>query len=515
MIGNINETAVSVIEKVLTLCEWILVHCKENSEQAALARQLVDRLKARPALSLTRAAPKVGHRRYDQMIETLFTVTTTGVPREVFLKEALANFNRQGPESDQSIRLIIEADFPKPNAYPSYRGFAATGIQQDRWQNYRDKILLQLSESRQFHQLLFERQSLEVIHSDYLEDYAGEFSSLLDDHSAFWINAVALPSSASHYPNRSFIVLYPAPAFTAGKLPVPNNALQEWRVLHFVAIAYQHLSHQLAGLAEQVAARRTEMLVELAPGILHHEMGACLSLMQVNLEHQLQTVSQLLEQYEHPLLDELKEDNQALYNNAARLYDTVDAFNNLEQRRGRERIVLDDLFRQLLTICYHRLGESGVQLIYRASAQHVLQTDAALLLHLMLNIVINAINAIHEYPNRIQRKTILLRGECQDSDTLQLDFLNNGPPIDPDLSPSLFERGVTSRKTGHGQGLYICRMIAHYLGGSLALIDPKTLISLNNTLDEAVVFQAGFRLMLPLQLPEYKDLDSERRKRKT
>lgn len=510
----------SFSEQVLELCRYARIHAdispyaarrdgsaSKAQEILATINHLEQWLKERPLPYLGREAPRVGHRHYDGLIEDLFASTTTGRPREVFLHEVLDGLHQLGSESEEEAAealLVLEGKRSRDGS-AVYRGFAARGVQEDRWANYCRDILPKSANSRLLEQLLFGHHNLEVIHSFYLPDYAGEFDALVRRKRDFWINAIALPATASHYPSRTLIALYPARASVDGELRVPRSAVQEWRVLHFTAIAYQHLAHQLAGLAEQVAARRGQLLNELAPGILHHEMGACLNLMRANLNDQMKTVVQLLETYEAPELEQLREDNLALYDSAAQMYRVVDTFNNMEQRRGLEQVELAELITQLRTMCYHRLGAVGVKLDYQETASPLrLKTDAALLLHLMLNIVLNAINAFQESDLAVPVKTVSILAQTGETGTVCVDFFNNGPPIDTDIRARLFQRGVTSRPRGHGQGLYICRMITEYLSGHLTLLEDA---------DLSPPWRVGFRLEMPLSLPDYRDLDSERHPR--
>ena len=56
-------------------------------------------------------------------------------------------------------------------------------------------------------------------------------------------------------------------------------------------------------------------------------------------------------------------------------------------------------------------------------------------------------------------------------DVIQIDFSNNGPPIDKAILPQLFQRGVST--IGGGQGLYLCRRIAEAYGGNISLVKSK------------------------------------------
>ncbi|MFX0108507.1 MAG: PAS domain S-box protein [Candidatus Hodarchaeota archaeon] len=86
--------------------------------------------------------------------------------------------------------------------------------------------------------------------------------------------------------------------------------------------------------------------------------------------------------------------------------------------------------------------------------------------------------AQHAGPETKIRVTLTKRGK-----QAQIDVIDNGPGVRPELRDKLFTRGVST--TGRGQGLYLCRLIVKAYGGSIEYLDND---------DEG----ATFRIMLPL-----------------
>ena len=54
-------------------------------------------------------------------------------------------------------------------------------------------------------------------------------------------------------------------------------------------------------------------------------------------------------------------------------------------------------------------------------------------------------------------------------DKIQVDIIDNGPGCTPEISTQLFTPYFTTKQTGMGMGLAICRTIIEALGGDLTL----------------------------------------------
>ncbi|MGH8498441.1 MAG: ATP-binding protein, partial [Methylococcales bacterium] len=129
-------------------------------------------------------------------------------------------------------------------------------------------------------------------------------------------------------------------------------------------------------------------------------------------------------------------------------------------------------------------------LVERSRAREIfVETDRALLLVVLINVLVNAAQAkqeAREPPRNRQGQLIrpprpapadgdkikiLVDSEPED-ETVVLLLANTGPQVAPEHRERIFTRGFTTRLHGHGQGLYLCRQIMAYLGGSIAYSDP-------------------------------------------
>jgi len=99
--------------------------------------------------------------------------------------------------------------------------------------------------------------------------------------------------------------------------------------------------------------------------------------------------------------------------------------------------------------------------------QDTIDTDAALIRQIILNLFLNAIQALHDFPGN--RQIDLFTANTDQG--FEFAIRDSGPGIPPKDRKKLFVRFHTSKKDGTGLGLWLCRELVTSLGGSLD-IDP-------------------------------------------
>uniref|UniRef100_UPI001C4DE314 hypothetical protein n=1 Tax=Candidatus Entotheonella palauensis TaxID=93172 RepID=UPI001C4DE314 len=175
------------------------------------------------------------------------------------------------------------------------------GVHEGLWRNFSRIIRPKLQESGFLRNLLIEGKSLPLLLSNYILNYAGEFDFLAlsdrkntNQNKSYWISAITLRRVQIDGPDRILVVLYKNRGDEITP-KLPSSANQQWRVLQFLGSAYQVLQHQLANVADEVRGQRQKLLLLLAPGILHHEMG----IQMVNLRGFLDISSRIAERINH------------------------------------------------------------------------------------------------------------------------------------------------------------------------------------------------------------------------
>jgi signal transduction histidine kinase len=85
----------------------------------------------------------------------------------------------------------------------------------------------------------------------------------------------------------------------------------------------------------------------------------------------------------------------------------------------------------------------------------------------LLNLFINAADVFTEQGNdsgEISIRAAVLPGD----DVVRITVADNGTGIDEDIKARIFEPHITSKKNGHGFGLWTCQRIVKNHGGSIS-----------------------------------------------
>jgi two-component system, LuxR family, sensor kinase FixL len=91
--------------------------------------------------------------------------------------------------------------------------------------------------------------------------------------------------------------------------------------------------------------------------------------------------------------------------------------------------------------------------------------EAVQIQQLLLNLVRNALEAL-EARDHGKREIRITTGTTADGH-IELCVMDNGPGVDPQVQPDMFEPFVTTKPFGTGLGLAISRTIAQNHGGQL------------------------------------------------
>lgn len=441
-----------------------------------------------------------GRWEYDEWVAELFRLTDAATPRETLLRAFADRFaSIHGSDKDGPWVLVLEAELPRETGTPNYRGFYQRGIQPDRWKNFCER-LKKLGDDPLLARVFKERKRLEQWYLPYFAgaDYQGLFEGLVDTRKRYgeanlWLSAQ--PLFGEWNDGHAVLLLYPNKGQHFDLYPPPGGA-QDLRLLEVLAAMYRQLDYQIKNLAVYVERARRDLINQLAPGLLHHELNALSRNLREQAREHHAVLKQLAAKHELPGLGVEAESAENLGQFAKGIEDTTEAFLNLERRGPLSESSLDRLVNDALRLSKVRLGDAGI----RVTASHdklrlySLRNDHTLLVHCLLNLLINAANAFLEGRTPPPRHIDIQARE--EGVHLLVDILNNGPAIPEAIREHIFERGYTTRPQGHGQGLYLSRLIARYAGGSLELLPADALPS---------GFAVGFRL----RFTRFNDLDKE------
>ena len=108
----------------------------------------------------------------------------------------------------------------------------------------------------------------------------------------------------------------------------------------------------------------------------------------------------------------------------------------------------------------------GVALQFRFAEGLVVTVDPIQLQQVIINLVRNAVEAMHVAP---QREIVISTFAVEGGVEIHVD--DSGPGIAPDLLPSIFDAFVSSKRNGMGVGLAISRTIVEAHGGRITAVN--------------------------------------------
>jgi signal transduction histidine kinase len=146
-----------------------------------------------------------------------------------------------------------------------------------------------------------------------------------------------------------------------------------------------------------------------------------------------------------------------------------------------EEADLTELIRRVTALVAKEAQQHSVAMEQDVAAGLRVRTDALLLEHILLNLLLNAVQAMPE-------GGLVTVGAQTERQKLRLEVRDNGPGIPTEIQEKVFAPFFTTRPGGTGLGLAIARRIARGMGGEIRL--------------ESVVGKGStFRVELPLTLP--------------
>ncbi|MCO5734213.1 sensor histidine kinase [Rhizobium sp. SSA_523] len=180
-----------------------------------------------------------------------------------------------------------------------------------------------------------------------------------------------------------------------------------------------------------------------------------------------------------PDLEEAVSSLSAISASVDRAHDIIRALRALaKQAPGDERpVCLDDLIADVIRIAGAEVERQGVELLCELAARPAkICGDATQLKQVVLNLLTNAMEAVEALP-RERRRVILSSSLCQD--TIVVAVRDFGTGIAPASAERLFEPMYTTKASGMGMGLSICRSIIETHGGHLKALpqEPGSLFS--------------------------------------
>jgi signal transduction histidine kinase len=134
-----------------------------------------------------------------------------------------------------------------------------------------------------------------------------------------------------------------------------------------------------------------------------------------------------------------------------------------EPQRG--PFIVDDALRDVLQLLRGELRQQRITITEEFTLHdYQLDADRVQLMQVVMNLVLNAIEALKDVHER--SRSLTLRSELAD-DGLRISIADNGPGIPAALTERIFESWFSTKPGGTGMGLAICRCIIQAHGGRI------------------------------------------------
>lgn len=210
-------------------------------------------------------------------------------------------------------------------------------------------------------------------------------------------------------------------------------------------------------VTELLASRRLTLYAQMARQVAHEVKNPLTP---------IQLAAQMIRQAsqdDHPRLAGIVEDNVGqIENQVERLRLIASEFSLLgrEELSDLERIDLAALLQEVRSLYPSLDGTFSVEV--EVAAELPVQASRNALLKVFTNLVENARQAMGEVG------TVAIRGRIEDSRVV-VEVRDEGPGIADEVEGRLFEPYFSTKSTGTGLGLVICRNLMEKMGGSIAL----------------------------------------------
>ena len=214
--------------------------------------------------------------------------------------------------------------------------------------------------------------------------------------------------------------------------------------------------------AEFAHAARVSMLGELTASIAH-EVNQPLAAIATNGAAGLRWLNRPV-----PDIGEIRKTIENIVVDTKRAASIVARVHGMASRKVPEQACLtfDEIVREALLFLRHELEARGVTIEHRpCPATPQVVGDRTQLQQIIVNLAINAVQAMTQAPHDDSR--IVISTVTQDASTLCCSVEDNGPGIAAEHAGRLFDSFFTTKESGMGMGLPICRSIVEAHGGRI------------------------------------------------
>ncbi|MDM9627538.1 ATP-binding protein [Rhizobium sp. S152] len=222
-------------------------------------------------------------------------------------------------------------------------------------------------------------------------------------------------------------------------------------------------------LSDLAHASRISMLGEMTASI-SHEVNQPLGSIVTSAEAGLRWLD-----HENPDLDEVRALLERIANSGRRAGNIVSALKGLARNTKPERdeVEISSLIEEAVLILRSDLNrrQIGLRLEINSGLPSV-WIDRTQILQVLVNLVTNAAQAMAD--GQAWNRTLAVRAR-ESGERVTIEVEDSGPGVDPKVRERLFESFYTTKASGIGMGLAICRSIMEAHGSMIELQSSKYL----------------------------------------
>ncbi|WP_235849012.1 MULTISPECIES: histidine kinase N-terminal domain-containing protein [Bacillaceae] len=131
-----------------------------------------------------------------------------------------------------------------------------------------------------------------------------------------------------------------------------------------------------------------------------------------------------------------------------------------------EEVDLCDLLEDILKFLYPSIVSNDVKINAHLERNLKLVANKEELKQVFLNILFNSIDAVKQ--NHKERNIEVICKVSGNGQSFQIKIINNGPVIPTSIRETIFEPFYTTKETGTGIGLFVCKKIVEKLNGNIS-----------------------------------------------
>ena len=214
--------------------------------------------------------------------------------------------------------------------------------------------------------------------------------------------------------------------------------------------------------SELAHANRITTMGQLTASIVH-EVKQPITATATNAEAALRWLDR-----QPPNLEEARQMLADIVKDGHRAGDVIDRMRDLIKKAPprKDRVEINGAIREVIELTYSEAVKNGVSVQTQfAESLPLIQGDRVQLQQVMLNLIINAIQAMSGLAAGVRELRITT--ENTESEGVSLAVRDSGPGMSSENFQRLFEPFYTTKPEGMGMGLSICRSIIEAHGGRL------------------------------------------------